>query len=65
MVFALIAGLPKTIDKLNDDLNLFSFSLQAALNSIRASEFQEIFLYVFFITYTVSLLARLPAKSSP
>lgn len=62
VVFALIAGLPKTIDKLNDDLNLFSFSLQAALNSIRASEFQEIFLYVFFITYTASLLTRLPAK---
>ncbi len=64
VVFALIAGLPKAIDKLNDDLNLYSFSLQAALNEIRASEFQEIFLYIFFITYTVSLLERLPAKLS-
>jgi hypothetical protein len=51
VVFSQLAALPKQIDKLQ--------ILPYSLGLIRWSEAEEIFLYVFFITYLMSLRTRL------
>lgn len=51
VVFSQIAALPKRLDKLE--------LLPANFDVIRWSEAEEVFLYVFFITYLLSLRARL------
>jgi hypothetical protein len=57
VVFSQIGAAPERID----DLNLFSFSLQL----YRSSEMEEFFMYIFFITYTLSLWRRLDARRQP
>ena len=65
VVFSQIGALPEHIDDLNDVLHLFSFSAQAFTNNYRSSEMEEVFMYVFFITYTASILKRLgPARAA-
>lgn len=64
VVFSQIGSLPKRIDHLNDDLHLWAFSAQDFTNNYRSSEMEEVFLYIFFVTYTASILARLPKKSA-
>jgi hypothetical protein len=64
VVFSQIGSLPERIDDINDSLHLWSFSAQALTNNFRSSEMEEVFLYIFFITYTASLLARLPKKAA-
>lgn len=59
VVFSQIGNLPETIDDLNDALHLVSFSAQEFTNYYRSSEMEEVFMYIFFITYTASILKRL------
>lgn len=59
VVFSQIGALPERID----DLGLFAFSAQEFAR-YRSSEMEEIFLYVFFITYTLSLIVRLRARKA-
>jgi hypothetical protein len=54
VVFSQIGALPERID----DLNLFAFSAQEVFG-YRSSEMEEVFLYIFFVTYTLSLARRL------
>ncbi|QGZ95772.1 hypothetical protein [Terricaulis silvestris] len=63
VVFSQLGSMPERIDDLNDALHLWSFSAQDFTNNFRSSEMEEVFLYVFFITYTASILKRLPAKA--
>ncbi|GIK50787.1 MAG: hypothetical protein BroJett013_34840 [Alphaproteobacteria bacterium] len=63
VIFSQIGALPKRIDSLNDSLHFASFSFQQAFG-YRASEMEEVFLYVFFITYTVSLAHRLKQRKA-
>jgi hypothetical protein len=58
VVFSQIGALPERID----DLNLFVFSVQAFMGNYRSSEMEEFFMYVFFITYTLSLGHRLKRR---
>lgn len=53
-VFSILAGIPKTVDK----MHLLPFEL----HSFRSSEFEELFFYLFFVTYLLSLLIRLKAR---
>jgi hypothetical protein len=62
VVFSQIGSLPERIDDLNDALHLWSFSAQEFTNRYRSSEMEEVFLYVFFITYTTSILKRLKGR---
>lgn len=62
VVISQIAALPKTLDSLNDSLHFLTSSAQAFMGGIRASEVEEIFLYIFFVTYTASILKRLPSR---
>lgn len=64
VIFSQIGSLPETIDRLNENFHLWSFSAQEFTNNYRSSEMEEVFLYVFFITYTASILARLPKKAA-
>jgi hypothetical protein len=57
VVFSQIGAAPERID----ELNIFSFSLQL----YRSSEMEEFFMYIFFITYTLSLWRRLDARRRP
>jgi hypothetical protein len=54
VVFSQIGALPERID----DLRLFYFSLQL----YRSSEMEEFFMYMFFVTYTLSILKRMEAR---
>jgi hypothetical protein len=54
VVFSQIGALPERID----ELHLLSFSLQL----YRSSEMEEFFMYIFFITYTLSLWRRMEAR---
>ncbi|MGE0743159.1 MAG: hypothetical protein AB7O98_17625 [Hyphomonadaceae bacterium] len=58
VIFSQIGSLPERIDDLNDATHWFSFSAQALTNGYRSSELEEVFLYIFFITYTASLTYR-------
>jgi hypothetical protein len=51
VVFSQLAALPKKIES----LHMLPFSL----NLYRWSEMEEIFMYIFFITYLLSLRIRL------
>jgi hypothetical protein len=64
VVFSQLGSMPERIDDLNDALHLWSFSAQDFTNNFRSSEMEEVFLYIFFITYTASILKRLPAKAA-
>lgn len=57
VVFSQIGALPERIDDLNDALQLWSFRVQEVLQ-YRSSEMEEVFMYLFFITYTLSLSGR-------
>lgn len=61
VVLSQIGALPERLDDLNDTLQFTSFSFQQFF-SYRSSEMEEVFLYVFFITYTVSLAHRLKQR---
>jgi hypothetical protein len=54
VVFSQIGALPERID----ELRLFAFSLQL----YRSSEMEEFFMYLFFVTYTLSLWKRTEAQ---
>lgn len=54
VVFSQIGALPERID----DLNLLDISVQALTANYRSSEMEEFFMYIFFITYTLSLRTR-------
>jgi len=64
VVFSQIGALPERIDDFNDFAGVFSFSAQAFTANYRSSEMEEFFMYIFFITYTLSLAARLRARAS-
>lgn len=55
VVFSQIGAIPERID----DLNMFSFSAQAFTGGYRSSEMEEVYMYLFFITYLASLSHRL------
>ena len=59
VVFSQLGGLPKRIDEFN-----FAFSAQAFTGGYRSSEMEEVFMYVFFITYLLSLGYRLRQRGS-
>ncbi len=62
VIFSQIGALPERIDDLNDVLHFTSASAQAMTNNYRSSEMEEVFMYLFFITYTLSLLKRAEAR---
>jgi hypothetical protein len=64
VIFSQVGSLPERLDDINDSLHLWSFSAQDFTNNFRSSEMEEVFLYIFFITYTASILARLPKKAA-
>lgn len=64
VIFSQVGNLPEIIDDLNDGLRLWTFSAQDFTNNYRSSELEEVFFYVFFITYTASILTRLPNKAA-
>lgn len=59
VVFSQIGAIPERID----DLNMFSFSAQAFTGGYRSSEMEEVYMYMFFIVYLLSLGRRL--KQTP
>ncbi len=60
VILSQVAALPKTLDSLNKNLHFLTSSAQDFMGGVRASEVEEIFLYIFFVTYTASILKRLP-----
>lgn len=62
VVFSQIGALPERIDDFNDTFNVFNFSAQAFTNGYRSSEMEEFFMYLFFITYILSLGHRLKLR---
>lgn len=60
VVFSQIGAIPERID----DLNLFSFSAQAFTGGYRSSEMEEVFMYLFFVVYLLSLGRRLRAATA-
>lgn len=54
VIFSQIAALPKRID----GFHLLDISVQALTANVRSSEAEEFFMYIFFITYTLSLSHR-------
>jgi|GEM_PF-624202 len=60
VVFSQIGALPERID----DLHLFAVSVGDDIFRYRSSEMEEVFLYVFFITYTASLGHRLKQRKA-
>ncbi|MCX7360153.1 MAG: hypothetical protein NT015_18690 [Alphaproteobacteria bacterium] len=55
VVFSQIGSLPERID----DLNMFSMSAQALTGGYRSSEMEEVYMYMFFVAYLLSLRYRL------
>lgn len=55
VIFSQIGSAPETIDR----LRILPFSLQI----YRSSEMEEVFIYLFFITYTLSLFKRLKPRA--
>jgi hypothetical protein len=62
VVFSQLGALPERIDDFNDVFHVFDFSAQALTNGYRSSEMEEFFMYIFFITYTLSLGHRLKLR---
>lgn len=60
VIFSQIGAIPERID----DLNLSSFSAQAFTGGYRSSEMEEVYLYIFFITYLASLSHRLKQRKA-
>lgn len=60
VVFSQIGAIPERID----DLNMFAFSAQAFTGGYRSSEMEEVYLYMFFITYLLSLSHRLQLRKA-
>lgn len=60
VIFSQIGSLPERID----DLGILDVSVQALTANYRSSEMEEVFLYIFFITYTVSLAYRLKQRKA-
>ena len=58
LVFSQIGALPERID----DLNLSGMSAQALTGNYRSSEMEEVYMYMFFITYLLSLGYRLKQR---
>jgi hypothetical protein len=55
VVFSQIGAIPERID----DLNLLRFSAQAFTGGYRSSEMEEVYMYLFFVAYLLSLGHRL------
>ncbi|ANP45046.1 hypothetical protein [Candidatus Viadribacter manganicus] len=55
VIFSQIGAIPERID----DLNMFSFSAQAFTGGYRSSEMEEVYMYLFFVAYLLSLGHRL------
>lgn len=55
VVFSQVGAIPERID----DLNLLDFSAQAFTGGYRSSEMEEVYMYMFFISYLLSLRHRL------
>ena len=60
VVFSQIGALPERID----DLDLMVHSAQAFTGGYRSSEMEEVFMYMFFITYLLSFSVRLRARKA-
>jgi len=60
LVFSQIGALPERID----DLALMDFSVQAFTSNYRSSEMEEFFMYLFFITYTLSITTRFQQRKA-
>lgn len=60
VIFSQLGALPERLD----ELNLFDISMQALTYNYRSSELEEVFMYVFFITYTLSLGRRLMLRGT-
>jgi hypothetical protein len=60
VVFSQVGAIPERVD----DLNLFGVSLQAFTGGYRSSEMEEVYMYLFFITYLLSLGLRLRARGA-
>jgi hypothetical protein len=62
VVFSQVGAIPERID----DTGLFGFSAQAFAGGYRSSEMEEVYMYMFFIVYLLSLghrLKRAPAAA--
>ena len=55
VVFSQVGAIPERID----DLNMFSMSAQAFTGGYRSSEMEEVYMYMFFVAYLLSLRHRL------
>jgi len=60
LVFSQIGALPERID----DLALMDFSVQAFTSNYRSSEMEEFFMYLFFVTYTLSITTRFQQRKA-
>ena len=60
VVFSQIGALPERID----DMNLTAISVQAFTGGYRSSEMEEVYMYMFFITYLLSLGYRLKLRKA-
>ncbi len=60
VIFSQIGAIPERID----DLNMFSFSAQAYTGGYRSSEMEEVYMYLFFVAYLLSLGHRLKLKKT-
>jgi len=60
VVFSQIGALPERID----DLGVSAFSVQAFTGGYRSSEMEEVYMYMFFITYLLSLGYRLKLRKA-
>lgn len=58
VVFSQIGAIPERID----DLGVSSFSVQAYTGGYRSSEMEEVYMYLFFVAYLLSLGHRLKLR---
>jgi len=63
VVFSQIGALPERLDDLNEALHFTTTRFQDLFNGYRSSEMEEFFMYLFFITYTLSLGRRMRARA--
>ncbi len=61
VVFSQVGAIPERID----DLNMFNISAQAFTGGYRSSEMEEVYMYMFFVTYLLSLRYRLKLHRAP
>lgn len=60
VVFSQVGAIPERID----DLNMFSMSAQAFVGGYRSSEMEEVYMYMFFVAYLLSLRQRLSSGNA-